>query len=98
MRFEVEFTPEAIDDMRRLRKRERRAVFQGIEGQFRHEPLHETRNRRRLRPNQLAEWELRLGRLRVFFDIDQARRLIKIEAVGYKKGSRLFVHGEEYQL
>jgi len=29
-------------------------------------------------------------------DIEQA--LVKIEAIGYKQGSKLFVHGEEYEL
>jgi hypothetical protein len=58
----------------------------------------ETRNRKRLRPNKLAEWELRIDRTRVFFDIDRANQLIQVRAIGYKRGSRLWIHGEEYQL
>ena len=73
-------------------------IIAEIEAQLSHEPAIETRNRKRLRPNELAEWELRAGRFRVFFDIDSENRLITVEAVGYKRGSRLFIGGEEYVL
>lgn len=63
-----------------------------------HEAAVETRNRKRLRPNRLAEWELRWGRVRVFFDVEEEDRLIKVIAVGYKEGSRLFIRGKEYEL
>ncbi len=58
----------------------------------------ETRNRKRLHPNDLAEWELRVGKFRVFYDVNQAELRVKIEAVGYKRGNVLIVHGEEYEL
>jgi mRNA-degrading endonuclease RelE of RelBE toxin-antitoxin system len=57
-----------------------------------------SRNRKRLRPNRLAEWELRIGDFRVFYDVDRDVSLVKIEAIGHKAGSVLFVHGEEYEL
>jgi mRNA-degrading endonuclease RelE of RelBE toxin-antitoxin system len=63
-----------------------------------HQPTQETRNRKKLRPNQIAEWELRVDKFRIFYDLDEAREVVKIEAVGYKKGSCLFIHGEEYSL
>ncbi|PYV65609.1 MAG: plasmid stabilization protein ParE [Acidobacteria bacterium] len=62
------------------------------------EPTTETRNRKRLRPNELAEWEIRIGDFRVFCDFDQENKLVKIEAVGYKKRSQLFIRGKEYKL
>jgi len=96
--FRIEFTPEAIDDLRLLRKHDQQMIVSEIEGQLPHQAAQETRNRKRLRPNQLAEWELRLGDFRVFYDIDQENAVVKIEAVGYKQGSKLFVHGKEYQL
>jgi mRNA-degrading endonuclease RelE of RelBE toxin-antitoxin system len=46
----------------------------------------------------LAEWELRIATFRVFYDVDEENDLVKIEAVGYKQGNVLFVHGEEYEL
>jgi mRNA-degrading endonuclease RelE of RelBE toxin-antitoxin system len=58
----------------------------------------ETRNRKRLHPNDLAEWELRVGKFRVFYDVDETELRVKVEAVGYKRGSVLIVHGQEYEL
>jgi len=63
-----------------------------------HQATEESRNRKRLRPNQLAEWELRVDEFRVFYDLDAETAAVKIEAVGHKRGSTLFVHGEEYEL
>jgi len=96
--FQIEFTPEAEADLRLLRKYDQQSILRAIESQLQHQASLETRNRKRLRPNQLAEWELRLGDFRVFYDVDQKNAVVKIEAVGYKQGSKLFVHGEEYQL
>ena len=96
--FQIEFTPEAVDDLRSLRKHDRQLIVTTIEEQLSHQSTRETRNRKRLRPNQLAEWELRVGDYRVFYDVDEGNAMIKIEAVGRKQGSKLFLHGEEYEL
>ena len=96
--FEIEFTLDATEDMRLLRKYERKQIVEMVQDQLKYRPTEETRNRKRLRPNQLAEWELRIGRFRVFYDIDTQANRVKIEAVGYKRGNRLLIHGEEYEL
>ena len=98
MRFDIVFVPEALEDLRRFKKGERARIIRALEEQLSHEPNNETRNRKRLRPNQTAEWELRVDRFRVFYDIEESANLVKVEAVGYKRGSRLFIHGEEYHL
>jgi mRNA-degrading endonuclease RelE of RelBE toxin-antitoxin system len=96
--FHIEFTPEAFDDLRSFRKYDQQQIVAAIENQLQYQATEETRNRKRLRPNQLAEWELRVGDFRVFYDVDPDATIVKIEAVGYKQGSKLFVHGEEYEL
>lgn len=58
----------------------------------------ETRNRKRLRPNDLAEWELRIGAFPVFYDIVADDEIVKVVAIGWKRGNDLFIHGEEYEL
>ena len=98
MRFDIIFTPEALEDLRLFRKGERTRMIEAIEEHLSHEPNNETRNRKRLRPNQTAEWVLRVDRFRVFYDIEETVCLVKIEAIGHKRGSRLFIHGEEYPL
>jgi mRNA-degrading endonuclease RelE of RelBE toxin-antitoxin system len=96
--FQIDFTPAAIEDLRSFRKHDQQQIIRGIEAQLRHQPTEQSRNRKRLRPNQLAEWETRIGDFRVFYDVDTDYEVVKIEAVGYKQGSKLFVHGEEYEL
>ena len=98
MMFSIELTPEAIEDIRSFRKHERKRIIEEIENQLTNQPTQETRNRKRLRPNEVAEWELRVDKFRVFYDVDEEKQVVKIEAVGYKKGSVLFIHGEEYKL
>ena len=96
--FSITFTPEAIDDLRQLRKYHQQRIIAAMETQLRYQPDYETRHRKRLRPNTLAEWELCVETFRVFYDVDVEYQVVKIEAVGYKQGNTLFVHGEEYEL
>jgi mRNA-degrading endonuclease RelE of RelBE toxin-antitoxin system len=64
--YEIELTPEARDDLTSLRKFEQRTIIAGIDTQLRYEPTVETRNRKQLRPNDVAEWELRIGNIASF--------------------------------
>ncbi len=96
--FQIELTPEAIKDVEQLRAFERRQIIAAMQEQLAHQPTAITRNKKRLRPNQLAEWELRIIPFRVFYDVDVDHAVVKIVAVGYKQGNTLFIHGEEYDL
>ena len=69
-----------------------------IDSSLKYEPGRETRNNKAVRPNRLAEKDLRIDCFRVFYDIDERRAVVKIEAVGHKRGNRLYVRGEEFQL
>ena len=55
-----------------MRNFDQRRLLDSLQEQLQHQPEQETRNRKRLRPNELAEWELRIGTFRVFYDVDQA--------------------------
>ncbi len=96
--YEIEFTPESLDDIRRFKKFEQQKIFSEIKTHLSYQPTVETRNRKQLRPNDVAEWELRINKIRVFYDVSQQVRIVKIEAVGLKEGSKLFLHGKEYNL
>jgi mRNA-degrading endonuclease RelE of RelBE toxin-antitoxin system len=96
--YEIEFTPEALKDLRLFRKFEQKQIIQGIEAQLKPEPKLETRNRKQLRPNDVAEWELRLGKYRVFYKVHDQVMIVSIEAIGFKIGSLLFIRGEERTL
>ena len=96
--FRLEFTPEALEDLRRLRVYEQRQIFDAAQAHLSHHPDQVSRNRKRLRPNKLAEWALRVGSFRVFYDIDSERQIVIIETIGSKQGNKLFIGGEEYNL
>lgn len=96
--YDIEYTLEAIADLKTFRKYEQQLIVDQIAEQLSHEPAHETRNRKRLRPNRVAEFELRIRNFRVFYDVDAQKNHVKIEAIGHKVGGNLFIRGKEYQL
>lgn len=51
-----------------------------------------------MRPNPLATWELRIGNLRVYYDVSEEDALVSILAVGVKVHNRVFIAGEEIEL
>lgn len=69
-----------------------------VRAQLMHEPLSQTPNRKLLRPNRLATWELRAGDPRIFYDVDEDLGTVLITAVGVKIGSRLTIRGKELDL
>ena len=74
-------------------------MLDAVRVQMRYEPLQETRNRKQLRPNPFAPWELRVGSLRVFYEVDALEPdLVNILAIGIKKGNRLLIAGEEIDI
>lgn len=95
--FDIEIAPEAQKDLKWFRRAEQVGILAGIEMQLREQPDEGTRNRKRLRPYHLTEWELRIGRIRVFYDVDVDASLVRIAAIGYKERTRLFFRGREYQ-
>src|SRR5438128_11918948 len=98
MKFEIKYTDAAIEDLETFRKYDQTLVLDNIDRQLTNQPSVATRNRKRLRPNRVSEWELRIGRFRVFYDVLEDEQVVKIVAVGYKEGSRLFIRGEEFEL
>ena len=96
--FTISITAEAKEDLRALQKRDQRTIVDGIESRLRFEPDKETRNRKRLRPNELAEWEVRIAKFRVFYVVDHAQQRVRIIAVGYKSGNRLIIRNREFKL
>ena len=101
--YSIDFAEDAIDDVACFRKAERQLILDAIDRQLTHEPAVATTNRKRLRPNRLAEWELRIGRYRVFYDVmdpdnPETAGIVKIVAVGRKEGNCLLIGAEEFEL
>jgi deoxycytidine triphosphate deaminase len=75
--YRIEYVQTAINHLRYLTARQRSVVFTGVEQQLMHEPIAETRNRKQMRANPLASWELRLGDLRVYYE-DTTVKMIEL--------------------
>jgi len=70
-------------------------LLDAIDLQLRHQPMVQTRNRKRMRPNPLATWELRVGNLRVYYDVlTDPEATVLIVAVGIKVRDAVQIGGE----
>jgi mRNA-degrading endonuclease RelE of RelBE toxin-antitoxin system len=96
MTFTVLLTDSAIEDLDYFRKSERRIIADGIAQHLERDADVETRRRKRLRPNRLAPWELRIDDFRVFYDIVEEE--VKIVAVGHKEHNDLYIRGKKVEL
>lgn len=95
----IEYSPEAEEHLKQLTARQRRMVIDTVDRQLPHEPTTETRNRKPMRPNPIAPWELRIGSLRVYYDVhEEPEPKVSVLAVGIKVGSLVRIGREIVEL
>ena len=70
MRYDIVLAPEAVDDLRGLSARERSTVLDHLKRHLRHSPQRTSKSRvKRLSGLSHPQYRLRVGELRVFFDV-----------------------------
>ena len=70
MKYEIILAPEAAQDLKRLKADERAEVKDALEQHLRHEPAKASKSRiKRLRGLNHPQYRLRVGEIRVFYDI-----------------------------
>jgi mRNA-degrading endonuclease RelE of RelBE toxin-antitoxin system len=94
MAFQITITDDAESQMRALPAREQRILESAIVARLRDQPTTPTRAVKRLRPNPFAEFELRVGDLRVLYNVEGSEVILLV--VGRKVGNKLIVAGEEF--
>jgi mRNA-degrading endonuclease RelE of RelBE toxin-antitoxin system len=94
MAFHITITSEAESQLRSLAVREQRMIEAAILARLTDQPATPTRAIKRLRPNPLAEFELRAGDLRVLYNVEESEVVLLV--VGRKVGNKLIVKGEEF--
>lgn len=101
-RFELVYDPQIRVHLKSFPKKDLALIREVIEDQLIFEPLMETRNRKPLDPaSTFGDWEIRFGtdnRYRIFYTVDEMRRIVYILAVGEKRGNRLIIGGKEVRL
>ena len=88
----------AVRLFRALPKAQRLAIKDGIRLHLQeNDPAEESRNKFRLRrPSGHADYELRLGDVRVFYRIRE--ETVEVVLIGEKRGNRLLIGSEEFEL
>ena len=70
MLFEIVLAPEAVEDLKTLRANFRADVRTALEAHLRHEPKKLGRSRiKRLRGLRQPQYRLRVGEIRIFYDV-----------------------------
>lgn len=83
MRYEIVLSPTALENLRRLDAHRRAEVRDAMEVHLRHEPTKVSRSRiKRLRDLAKPQYRLRVGDIRVFYDVVEAR--VEILAILFK--------------
>jgi mRNA-degrading endonuclease RelE of RelBE toxin-antitoxin system len=86
MPFEIVLALEAAEDLRGLKATLRAAVRDALEAHLRHEPTKISRSRiRRLRGLRRPQYRLRVGEVRVFYDV--SKTTVEILAIVAKSGA-----------
>jgi mRNA-degrading endonuclease RelE of RelBE toxin-antitoxin system len=72
MPFEIVLAPEAVEDLKRLRANVRAEIRTALDTHLRHAPKKVSRSRiKRLRGLRKPQYRLRVGEVRIFYDVTE---------------------------
>jgi len=94
MAFRIELVDAAKADLRRLRGVDRAKVLDRIETHLTHQPTAQSRSRvKQLRPGTYPPYRLRVKDIRVYYDVDETRRLVVVLGIVAKSESAAWLAG-----
>ena len=93
MHFEIKMTSEAEEDLNYFRAYERGVIVDGMKNHLRIDADKESKRRKRLRPNPIAPFELRIDNYRVFYDLED--RTVWVISVGWKEHNDVYIRGKK---
>ena len=96
--FNITFAEATREHIKFLSAGQRAKSLGVIERQLSHQPQRESRNQKLLRPNPLAPWELRVGNIRIFYEVIEDQSLVRILAIGCKIRDKLWIAGEKIEI
>jgi mRNA-degrading endonuclease RelE of RelBE toxin-antitoxin system len=93
IRYEILLAPEAVADFKRLSAGSRAEIRDALEVHLRHEPARTSRGRiKRLRGVRRPRYRLRVGDIRVFYDITGT--IVEVLAIVAKSGTVAWLEEE----
>ncbi|MDY6938809.1 MAG: addiction module toxin RelE [Cyanobacteriota bacterium] len=93
--YEIEYTSQAVADLNFFKKHEQQKILSEIPIKLQYEPTVTTRNRKRTRPNSIAQWELRIAEFRVFYNVEEQVKIVEIQRVGKKERNIFLFRGKQ---
>lgn len=98
-KYHIEYPSEVLEHLHFLTKSQQVTVLDTVDRQLSHQPTVKTRNRKPMRANPLAPWELRIGNLRVYYDVEEEPvPTVLIRAIGIKEGNTVRIGGKVVEL
>jgi len=95
MPFDIILAPEAIEDLDGLKANIRATVREGLERHLRYEPTKSSRSRiKRLKKMSQPQYRLRLGDIRVFYDVTEEQVEILAVVLKSEAAEWLAKHGK----
>jgi mRNA-degrading endonuclease RelE of RelBE toxin-antitoxin system len=94
MAFQITITEVAEAQLQALSAREQRLLEAAIQARLIDQPTTVTKAVKKLRPNPFAAFELRVGDLRVLYNVVEPQVVVLL--VGRKVGNKLIVEGVEF--
>ena len=84
----IQFDRDAVDDLRRLRKRDQTTILSQVQRYLVHQPTQEQGARSKaLEQPAASQFRLRIGEFRVYYDVDEEDQRVDVLRV-MKKGTR----------
>jgi mRNA-degrading endonuclease RelE of RelBE toxin-antitoxin system len=97
--YRIAYDQAAREHLRDLSAAQRSRIIDAVSQQLTHQPTVQTANRKQMRSNPIATWELRMGELRVYYEVeDEPEPLVTINAIGVKVRERVRIDGELFEL
>ena len=94
MAYNIQIAPKADDDLAAMKAFHRTEVLDAIDERLTHAPTAISRSRiKRLRMLDSPEYRLRVGDYRVYYDVDETLRTVKILRVLSKTASLDYLQG-----
>jgi len=88
--YVIEYASGIADDLAKVRGFHRKRILDAIEIHLAYDPEQQTRNKKLLvglkPPWEHVEpvWELRIGEYRVFYDVDDSKKVVMVRAIRHK--------------
>jgi hypothetical protein len=94
--YHIDISIAALEHLQLMTAFQRALIMKTMQNQLRNEPSVETRNRKRMRPNPIAEWELRIRDFRVYYVVEEdPEPIVRIRGIGTKIRDQVWLGGEE---